>query len=361
MSVLRKELEKLGMLMMRRFWKSGDYQGAFKVGKGTASRIFILLAVIAKVLRGSMRQTGVSCAIGLLLIDFEQFFDTLRLERLYKKMKLAGIPDAIISFWRALISKHFVRVVFGRERGARIPVFVGVPQGSSWSTELSALYVEIDGVAQRLFEVERGVVQLVRDVFVHLLMYADDLISPNTLEAGLQEQFEAVEAAAEENGLRISYNKSEVVVFRVGDAVGSGKWRISGRRGVLVESDDQWVKYLGFFVEAAGYQKQLDEMAKRGDSATAVLMGMLAPLPDMNLTMRCELFVAKVRSVTSGGSEIWGWTRPATMEKADARMLRVMVRVCRRLENEALCWLLRLLQPWCVYAIMSIYFSLLHY
>ena len=34
------------------------------------------------------------------------------------------------------------------------------------------------------------------------------------------------------------------------------------------------------------------------------------------------------------------------MEKADARTLRVMMRVRRRPKNEALWWLLRLLPPW---------------
>ena len=49
-------------------------------------------------------------------------------------------------------------------------------------------------------------------------MYADDLVTPNVLEAGLQEQFVVMEKAAEEDGLRISYKKSEVVVFRRGGA-----------------------------------------------------------------------------------------------------------------------------------------------
>ena len=50
LSVIRKKVEKIGSLMMRRVWASGDYQGGFKKGKRTAGRIFILLAAIAEAL-----------------------------------------------------------------------------------------------------------------------------------------------------------------------------------------------------------------------------------------------------------------------------------------------------------------------
>ena len=46
MSVLRKQVEKLGSVLMNPFWTAGAYQGGFKQHKRTTSRIFILLATI---------------------------------------------------------------------------------------------------------------------------------------------------------------------------------------------------------------------------------------------------------------------------------------------------------------------------
>ena len=46
MSVLRKQVEKLGSVLMKPFWTAGAYQGGFKQHKRTTSRIFILLATI---------------------------------------------------------------------------------------------------------------------------------------------------------------------------------------------------------------------------------------------------------------------------------------------------------------------------
>ena len=102
----------------------------------------------------------------------------------------------------------------------------------------------------------------------------------------------------------------------------------------------------GFYVQASGYQKHSLELEKRGDAAVAILMNMLASFPGMSLTMRRELFVSKVRSVTGLGAEIWGWTRAYALEKADARVLRILMRVRRRPKNEALWWVFGILPPW---------------
>ena len=77
MSVLRKKLEKIGSLLMRPYWQAGAYQAGFRKGKRASSRIFILLAMVARTLWPFPQQTAqqeLEC--GILFVDFEQFFDT---------------------------------------------------------------------------------------------------------------------------------------------------------------------------------------------------------------------------------------------------------------------------------------------
>ena len=50
MSVVRKQVEKLGSVLMKPFWTSGAYQGGFKPHKRATGRIFILLATISTAL-----------------------------------------------------------------------------------------------------------------------------------------------------------------------------------------------------------------------------------------------------------------------------------------------------------------------
>ena len=105
---------------------------------------------------------------------------------------------------------------------------VGIPQGSSWSPELSTLYIDVEGVADRLHEVSEGIIEL-NGAPVHLLMYADDLANPNFREEGAQQQFSQTEAAAERDGLRISYKKTELIVFRRGPRKQTAKKVVSAQ------------------------------------------------------------------------------------------------------------------------------------
>ena len=78
---------------------------------------------------------------------------------------------------------------------------VGVPQGSGWSRELATLYVDV-GLAGALSEIQVGTIEL-RGHRVPLLMYADDLLTANTCNLGLQQKSDAIERTSEIDGLRI--------------------------------------------------------------------------------------------------------------------------------------------------------------
>ena len=91
-------------------------------------------------------------------------------------------------------------------------------------------------------------------------MYADDLANPNFREEGAQQQFSQTEAAAERDGLRISYKKTELIVLRRGPRQQTAnKWSLRGNRGEIHECNRDWAKYLGFYLQADGYEKQLTE------------------------------------------------------------------------------------------------------
>ena len=145
-------------------------RGGFKQHKRTTGGIFILLATIAATLWPLLDADPECHERGLLLVDVEPF-STLRQERLFHKMQVAGLPDNGIMLWKELAQTHSVQVVSRTTRGESIKTLVGVPQGSGWSPELATLYVDI-GLAQHLQEVQSGVIVLLGGTYVHLLMYA---------------------------------------------------------------------------------------------------------------------------------------------------------------------------------------------
>ena len=191
MSVLRKQVEQLGSILMTPFWTAGAYQGGFKQCKRTTGRIFILLATwfTALWLRSGVESGNFEC--GLLLVDFEQIFDTRRQERLFDKMQLAGILNHIIMLWKELMRTHSLKVTSHTTCGKPIKVLVGVPRGSGWSPELATLYVD--------FGLRKSCKQyvLVSLFCLVMLMYTDDLLTANTGNKGLQEQFDIIKRTSE--------------------------------------------------------------------------------------------------------------------------------------------------------------------
>ncbi|CAE8613154.1 unnamed protein product, partial [Polarella glacialis] len=131
-----------------------------------------------------------------------------------------------------------------------------------------------------------------------LLIFADDLLTPNRLNSGAQEQFAAIERVSEEDGLQISYKKS-----------------ITGNHGIIHESDNKYVNYLGFFAQARGYDQHIQYLIKRMDAAGGGLVPLFTEHEQMNIFMRREIYQAKVRSMALQGAEIWGWRRYYKLER----------------------------------------------
>lgn len=67
------------------------------------------------------------------------------------------------------------------------------------------------GLADTLKEIQTGVIEL-NGCMMHLLMYAEDLFFANRLEHELQ-QLTQLEQASEPDGLRISYQKTVLVML----------------------------------------------------------------------------------------------------------------------------------------------------
>jgi hypothetical protein len=358
MSVLRKKLEKMGSLMMRPYWSAGDYQAGFRKHKRASSRIFILLAVLSRAL-GPLRNPLVQ-ECGVLLVDFEQFFDTLRPERLFKKMLQVGIPNSVIALWKELVRTHSVKVCFAGSLGKPIRVLVGIPQGSAWSPELATLYTDV-GLADGLRTVQTGVVDI-GGCPVHLLMYADDLLTVNTCLSGIQEQFDQLEKVSEEDGLRVSYGKTLLAVFRKEGHTGP-RWEINGRRGQIREQPVALVKYLGFCADATGYHSHLEQLARRVTAAAGTCIQYFSEYPLMTMAMRRDIFIAKVRSIALFGADVWGWTRTPQIAKAEDKALCVLLRAHARTKPDAMRWLIGILPIWVEAAKLAFGFfiSLLEY
>ena len=188
------------------------------------------------------------------------------------------------------------------------------------------------------------------------LLTADDLLTANTGNLGLQEQFDIIERTSEEDGLRISYPKTELTVFRSQRPQENNKWVLHGNRGNIFETGRNWAKYLGFHVEADGYQKQWEVNAERVEVAGGSLIQLFLEHPMMTNEMRTTLYSTKVRSLALLGADIWGWRRAYRLDKSDAKSLRILTRAHTRTKLEAMLWLVGLYPIWVLAAVQAFKF-----
>ena len=202
------------------------------------------------------------------------------------------------------------------------------------------MYVDF-GLAENLQTIRSGIVVLPGNIPVHLLMYADDLLTANTGNAGLQVQFDIIERTSEEDGLRISYPKTELTVFRSQPPQENNAWVLHGNRGDIFETGRNWAKYLN---------------AERVEVAGGSLIQLFLEHPMMSNEMRTTLYSAKVRSLALLGADIWGWRRAYRLDKSDAKSLRILTRAHTRTKLEAMLWLVGLYPIWVLAAAQAFKF-----
>ena len=119
-------------------------------------------------------------------------------------------------------------------------------------------------------------------------------------------------------------------------------WR---KRGEIEETPDTAVKYLGVFAEADGYTAPWEYLA-RVAAAGGALIQMFSEHPCVTLSMRREVYVAKVRSKSLVGAGIWGWRRAVVVQKAEAKALCILLKVRTDTKLEAMPWLCGRLTLW---------------
>ena len=158
------------------------------------------------------------------------------------------------------------------------------------------------------------------------------------------------------DGLRISYPKTELTIFRLRQPQENNTWVLHGNRGGISETGRSWAKYLGLYVEVDGSQKQWEIHAERVEVAGGCLLEFFLSHPMMTNEMRTILYSAKEKSLALLGADIWGWRRTYRLDNSDAKSLRILTRAHTRTKLEAMLWLVGLYLIWVLAAAQAFNF-----
>ena len=156
-------------------------------------------------------------------------------------------------------------------------------QGSSWNPKKANVFA--DKIATAGADVKKDVPKILerRD---NTICYADDLLSAPLKMATAQTLFEKIEEASLEDGADISYKKTVLKVLGLDKSrQRKGTWHLVGKKGRIHEDIEQFVLYLGFWVQAFGFGKHVEMCIQKACQAQAVLMDILLQFPLVGLTL----------------------------------------------------------------------------
>ena len=137
-------------------------------------------------------------------------FDTVKRNLLWYKLSKVGVRGKFLSALQSLYDNVSCTVRVNDQFTPWFKVNEVVKQGCLFPTSLFAVY--INKLAQRINDLQCGI--KIDDIFVSILLYADDiaLIAPDELK--LQQMLDVVTSWCSEWKLHINASKTQIVHFR---------------------------------------------------------------------------------------------------------------------------------------------------
>ena len=302
-----RALAKLySMVMLQRLdaWAEGNGmrargQAGFRNGRGTPDNAFVLNHVIEKY---RSHKKPVYAAF----IDFRKAYDSVDRRLLWECMRSIGVHGCFLDSLIAMYEEVRIRVRVGGKLGDSFQSDVGVKQGDPLSPLLFGLFIDrLEGLIHDMLP-DVGV--HMKDVFLKVLLYADDLVLLAETPGDLQRMLDLLLSFCKHNNMVVNIKKSEGVVFnrqfcsyaRRGRGI---KVKYNGTELVL----KPMFVYLGMlYEEEGGIRKSANRSLSKGRSAAYAMTRRCHELDIHNVFIKCHLFDSLVKPILMYGCEVWG-------------------------------------------------------
>jgi len=339
---LLNELLKMLERWIKHLWseqhQGDEAQAGFKKNYSCVGRLFVLTVMVIWNLHHEKKQ------LHAVLVDFSSFFESIRHDQLLVKMIKGRIRRRLVRMFRGLYRHARCRVLLKGRYGREFGYSVGVRQGSVWSPDLGAFYVEDIIVVTR--QVSDGA--KVGEESIVCMFYADDLVLLDEDPLVMQMLLDALAVECRRVGLDVNVAKTVHTVFRRSTR---GQVRTLEFAGMPVQFVSDVVLYLGGKLRHDGsLSPHRKHRAARGERALGATMTIWKRFPCMTLSFQLVLADSLVGSVLRYAEELWAWEGGPEIDRVDATCLRracgvssqvaaAAVRwVCGRLPIEVSCW-----------------------
>jgi len=292
--------------------KLNPNQFGFQKGKSTTDCIFILHAIVSKLLNEKKK---LYCAF----IDFEKAFDKLNRNHLLQKLINENVSYKIIAAIKAMYNVVKACVKYKGNTSEFFASKVGIKQGDP-SSSLMFLFF-INDITNCINDELDGIITI-EHIKLFMLIFADDGILFSTNPETLQIMLNDVQRYCETWGLKINTEKTKIIIFEKGRHTRHA-FNINNIPLQIVNS----IKYLGvyFFKNNNWYMTQ-KRIAQHASFSLHNLFIVLNQI-DLNASDKCKLFDSLVGSVLNYSAEVWGMHPGADIERIHTKFCRKVLHV----------------------------------
>jgi hypothetical protein len=274
-------------------------------------------------------------------VDFSKAFDCVPREMLWRRLRALRVPDDFVTAIRDYYASVHLRVRGPAGYSDWFESTAGVKQGCPLSPTLFGLYIDH---LEEFWAMKQK--SSLSDRRPRLLLYADDIVLLGYSAAELQSLLNLLDEFCTQVGLRVNRNKTQVVIFRSGEALPAGTSSTFTYAGGKLEVVDEY-RYLGFVMHAwlSPGEHGFKILLRSAEGAAHRLRSRLFALGIRDLPTICRLFDSYVRPILFYACETWFPFVPALtdlftspIEQLHHRFLRAALRLPASVATAPLLW-----------------------
>lgn len=260
-SVIEKLLTKMINNRLSKWLQQNEVihpsQMGFIKGNSVLDNIFVLLEII-------QIYKNIKRPLYLCFIDLTKAFDSIPKENL--KLKLSKIlPEGkLLNLIINLIESKTYKIIFNGKETDEFQLLNGIPQGDSMSPTLFCLYV--NDLFQILENNSKNLDSLsIFDLKINSIGYADDILLMSETKEGIIKQIEMVHKYCIQNGLKMNYEKTKIMIFNTKNIY--SHVNIRSRNTFECIHIVEEMKYLGMWISKKN-QRHIEELIKKGKKSS---------------------------------------------------------------------------------------------
>lgn len=222
----------------------------------------------------------------LCFIDLSKAFDSIPKNRLKNKLKTI-LPDTkLLSAITELIDDKVYKILYNGKESAPFKLQNGIPQGDSMSPTLFCLFMN-----DLFYELERNTPKTspvyIENTGISAIAYADDILLLSETQSGLITQIKIVQRYCQDNGLRINYEKTKVMIQNTNTDFSHLKLSFKNENKSIEVVEEY--KYLGMYI-CKNNKKHIENLQKKGKKSAYQTAKSLKEFGDINGRMLKDTF-----------------------------------------------------------------------